>query len=354
MKSLLYFVIFLITFFSFGQKLTGNVVDSTTKEPLSGVTVYIDGSTVGVVTDFNRGFSINYSESAEAQLVLRMIGYGTLKFENTLNVDLNSIQLVQKIESLDTVFIDADPWSRKTKENQFIKYFLGTTKLVDSCEIVNLKRVRLRFNPSTAILSARSEVPIKLENNELGYLIEIDLEIFEIHFKKLNKKKFTIINKNNQTGFSLNAFYIDGASTVRFKELYSNEPELKNPIKKREDYYPLSSLYFYRTLCEDNLDNSSLELFYNNERVQAKDHIRVRKKGDFYKISFRHKFYTVVDSNQNESGITPVFHTILISKNGKAVGANGRATNKESLIFQGHFASLEKSGLLPTDYQPQM
>ncbi|WP_438969096.1 carboxypeptidase-like regulatory domain-containing protein [Nonlabens sp.] len=352
MRLLLCFVVFLGVLYSYSQKLTGNVIDSKTKKPLSGVTVYIDGTTVGVITNLEGEFSLKYSGNTEAKLVLRMIGYETLKIENPSNLDLSSIQLIEKIESLDTVFIDPDPWTRERKENQFIKYFIGGTELAKSCKIINLDSIRLRFNPSTAILSARSEVPIKLENKELGYLVEIDLDFFDMHFRKINRKKYKIIFKNNPTDFSLSAHYIEGASTARFTELYSKERELKRSIKRRKNYYPLSSLYFYRTLCEDDIERSSLTLYYDNQRVEAKNHIRVRKKGEFYKISFRNEFYTVVDSKQNESIIAPVFHTILINKNGKAIGSNGIATNKGSLIFQGHFARLGKSGLLPTDYQP--
>lgn len=351
MRLLCCIVLFFGTLYSYAQKLKGNVVDATTQEPLSGVTVYMDGTTVGVVTDLKGNFSIKDIGSTEAILVLRMIGYETLNFENPLRADLSSIQLVQKIEPLDPVFIVPDPWTRERKENHFIRYFLGATDLAKSCKVLNLDRIRLRFDPSTAILSARSDVPIRIENKELGYLIEVDMEFFDMHFKKLDKKKFKIIYKNNPTNFSLTAFYIEGASTARFTELYATQRELKRSIKRRKNYYPLSSLYFYRTLCADDLDNSSLSLFYHNKKVVSKDHIRVRKKGEFYKISFRNEFYTLIDSDQNESRIAPVFHTILINNNGKAIGANGIATNKGSLIFQGYFARLGTSGLLPVDYQ---
>ncbi|QJP34122.1 carboxypeptidase-like regulatory domain-containing protein [Nonlabens sp. Ci31] len=352
MRFLLLSCLFFWTAFSQGQRLIGKVIDSKTHEFISGASVYIDGTTIGVITDFNGDFNLSYPTNTDAKLVIRMMGYELLEFKNPLEVDLSNLQLIQKVNELDAVIIDPDPWTRTRKENYFKRYFLGGTELAKSCTIVNLDSVKLRFNPSTAILSARSRVPIKVENKELGYLIEVDVELFDMHFNKLDSLRIKILDKSRPFLFSLSPFLTEGATTSKFNELYSKERKLNRSIRKRRKFYPLSSLYFYRSLCADSLDSAGFQIFYDNRKVETREHIRVRKKGEFYKISFRNKVYTIIDSNKNKSRIAPLSQTIFINNKGKSVGEDGIATNKGSLLFQGYFAQLGKSGLLPSDYSP--
>ena len=58
--SLLTFFIALIFQFSFSQELSikGNITDST-GIPVSGVTIIIDGTNIGVVSDFDGNYSIS-------------------------------------------------------------------------------------------------------------------------------------------------------------------------------------------------------------------------------------------------------------------------------------------------------
>jgi hypothetical protein len=114
----------------------------------------------------------------------------------------------------------------------------------------------------------------------------------------------------------------------------------------------LSGLYFYRLLCTDSLDSSGFQLLYDAKKVAIKEHIRVRKKGEFYKVRFRNEVYTPIDPCKSISRIAPLSQIILINNNGKAIGVDGIATNKTSLIFKGYFARLGKSGLCLSDYLP--
>jgi hypothetical protein len=351
-KILLLSCLFFLSFISFGQELIGKVVDSKTQESIRGASVYIDGTTIGVITNFDGDFTLNYPTNTDARLVIRMMGYESLRFRNPAKVDLSAIQLIQKVDELDAAIIDSDPWTRVRKENYFKRYFLGGTELAESCTMVNMDSIKLRFNPSTAILSARSRVPIKVENKQLGYLIEVDVALFDMHFKKMDTSLIKSLDRGKPLLFSLPPFLTEAAGTSKFNELYSKERKLKRSIKNRKKFYPLSGLFFYRSLCADSLDSAGFQLFYDDKKVAIKEHIRVRKKGEFYKVSFRNDVYTIIDAYKNISRIAPLSQIILINNNGKAIGVDGIATNKGSLIFQGYFARLGKSGLLPSDYLP--
>ena len=60
MKRLLTFVIYLFPFFILSQEidLNGNIIEKETGSPMSGATIQIVGSDIGVVSDFDGNFSI--------------------------------------------------------------------------------------------------------------------------------------------------------------------------------------------------------------------------------------------------------------------------------------------------------
>ncbi len=67
--------------------------------------------------------------------------------------------------------------------------------------------------------------------------------------------------------------------------------------------------------------------------MAIKEHIKVRKKGEFYKVRFRNDVFTPIDPYKSISRIAPLSQIILNNNNGKAIGVDGIAANKASLIF---------------------
>ena len=62
------------------QKVTGTVRDATTNEPLIGVNVSVEGTTVGAITDVSGSYSIVLPGSAKT-LVFTYVGYTTEKVQ---------------------------------------------------------------------------------------------------------------------------------------------------------------------------------------------------------------------------------------------------------------------------------
>lgn len=84
-------------------KVTGTVTDGSTKEPLPGVNVLIEGTTLGVVTDYNGHFSIEVPDSRSV-LVFSSVGYLGEKFTVGENSVIN-VQLVPDIKALEEVVV---------------------------------------------------------------------------------------------------------------------------------------------------------------------------------------------------------------------------------------------------------
>lgn len=83
--------------------VTGKITDATTNEPLIGVNVVVEGTTIGVTTDIDGNFSIKADDS-NAKLTFSYIGYisqtVSLAGQKTVNILLSS-----DIKSLDEIVV---------------------------------------------------------------------------------------------------------------------------------------------------------------------------------------------------------------------------------------------------------
>ena len=82
MKSIIKFL-FLVFLFSFANnicqdrygKISGNIIDFSTKKGLPNVNIYLSKTTIGTTSDFNGVYYINKVPAGEYILVVSMIGY---------------------------------------------------------------------------------------------------------------------------------------------------------------------------------------------------------------------------------------------------------------------------------------
>ncbi|MEM6686203.1 MAG: carboxypeptidase-like regulatory domain-containing protein, partial [Bacteroidota bacterium] len=153
MKKNYAFFIFCITLLyatlSFGQQLEGYVFDQKTQKPLTGVSIYFDGTTIGTSTDSNGRFMISYEESTNSPLVVSFIGYNTQLLDVRKQEQGVKIYLTLRPQALGTVYLVNDPWSRQKKMEIFKREFLGTTVERYKCRILNLDEIELIYNPET-------------------------------------------------------------------------------------------------------------------------------------------------------------------------------------------------------------
>ena len=85
------------------KKLTGTVVDSESGETLVGVSILIEGTNQGTVTDINGKFSLNLP-NANAVLKVTYMGYTTEKI-NLKGLTRIDIKLVRDVKSLEEVVV---------------------------------------------------------------------------------------------------------------------------------------------------------------------------------------------------------------------------------------------------------
>ncbi|MBV7269001.1 carboxypeptidase-like regulatory domain-containing protein [Winogradskyella luteola] len=322
------------------QTFIGKVVDSQNLA-LENVAVYFDNTSIGTVTDSLGNFFINHLETPNKPLVFRLVGYEVLVVDNPLKDNLKKIILYAKPEILDDVIIEADPWTRQRKENYFKSYFLGKNQMKEYCKIQNIEDVDLRFSPSDGILYCTSDKPILVEHKKLSYLIEVDLDYFNLTFNKLNM---------GDLKFSLSPRIIKGAIRTFYKELVNNGKTSKRKLKLRDEVYELSSLRFYRAMINETLPQDNYKMYYEDTVVDTKEHIRVNKVGAFFSIALKNDTYLIEDKFGNKTQIAPLQQIFIVNKNGYLIDENGGISNKRAFAFRGHLGNLGISMRLPDDY----
>ncbi|NJO69677.1 MAG: hypothetical protein HC830_10680 [Bacteroidetes bacterium] len=85
------------------KRITGDVTDMQTGEPLPGVNVLIEGTTTGTTTDFDGKFSMDYSQDNQV-LVFSYIGYVSERIPLAGQSSI-SVKLVPDITKLDEVVV---------------------------------------------------------------------------------------------------------------------------------------------------------------------------------------------------------------------------------------------------------
>jgi TonB-linked SusC/RagA family outer membrane protein len=85
------------------QKVTGTIVDSSSGEPMPGVNITVEGTTLGVISDINGKYSIELPQN-DAVLVFSFMGYLTEKVPTSGQNEIN-VKLVLDVQKLEEVVV---------------------------------------------------------------------------------------------------------------------------------------------------------------------------------------------------------------------------------------------------------
>jgi TonB-linked SusC/RagA family outer membrane protein len=94
------------------QKVTGKVIDATTNEPLVGVNVAVEGTTVGALTDVGGNYSIVLPGST-GNLVFTYIGYTTVKVQ-LQGQKIIDVKMTSEVLALEEVVVVGYGTARKS------------------------------------------------------------------------------------------------------------------------------------------------------------------------------------------------------------------------------------------------
>lgn len=186
-------IFFIISAFSvYGQttgKLTGRVIDAATGEPMIGVNVLIDGTTIGAATNIDGEFVMINIPPGSYEVIARMIGYKTVRIPNT-NISVNrttsiDIPLTESSVEMEEVLVSASKITQKKDQTGSIKNIsneqIKVLPVEDIAEVVNMQAgiVRGHFRGGRIGETVTMVDGIEVNDAFRGSMVNIEKEVVQ-------------------------------------------------------------------------------------------------------------------------------------------------------------------------------
>src|SRR5450631_604881 len=237
-KQLLSLLLFLLLYQAgFTQRiLKGRVVTEGTGKPLSAVSVYLNNTSKGTVTDEQGTFIINDFPQGKSRLVVSYVGYET--YVKLINSNDSPGELIiplkpkpEDLKGIEVKLPDPDGWRKWGKF--FTDIFIGTSSNSFGCKLENPDVIKFRLNPDNSLI-VYATGPIQINNLALGYEIKYKLEEF------VYDRSSKVVTYN---GYAL------------FNDLALSHPKKAQKWKaSRLDVYKGSLLHFMRSFFVNKLE----------------------------------------------------------------------------------------------------
>lgn len=185
-RSIIILPLLLFSFIANAQfTISGKIVDSITREPMTGASVYCQNTTIGTTTNKEGQFSLSL-KSGGYELIISYTGYQTrlLRISNTDN-NIPDIAMVKEDKSLGEVVIKSsnevkDGWEKYG--SFFMDNFVGTTPNAAMCTLLNHEVLKFYLLKKSNKLRVLATEPLQLENKALGYTLRYELDSFIYYY----------------------------------------------------------------------------------------------------------------------------------------------------------------------------
>ena len=328
--SLILLCCLLFTSFSYAQYLYGYVLDQKTQEPLLGVSIYFDGTTIGTTTNEDGRFMIRYKPSTKSALIISYVGYQTLSLDVRKLKQGIKINMKLKPQALGTVYLENDPWSRRRKLEIFKREFIGTSVEPHECKIMNLDDIDLVFNPATNKLNAYCEKPIIIKNKHLGYTVSYTMEEFEADL--LVTEDDRVLTKS---------VYVEGSTF--YTELYKRVRRRHRKIREIE--FGQSVLNFMRSLSKKQLTENGFQVFHKGFIVPPYKYFEITPEGEDTRVKLIADKLVIVYDRYHKS-----FMTILDDNKEFVINKFGNYSPPRRISFGGVLGNKRIANTLPLNY----
>ena len=232
---------FLLSFFLCSKataQVRGKVLSIADNKPIAGASVYVNNTSIGTTTSETGDFYLQTSGTEFNELIVSYVGYEPVLYKLSGADDAGKrliFKLSEKQQELEAVLIIGDAERRRLLQI-FKENFLGVTKEADRATIENIKDIYFlpgKTGPKSVL--AKSDAPIRIKNNLLGYNISFDLV------------EFTYDPVGRSTSFF---------GYTR----YESYPQKKKYVRNREKAYEGSTQHFFRSLIADKLEEEKFSM----------------------------------------------------------------------------------------------
>ncbi|MBO9672848.1 MAG: carboxypeptidase-like regulatory domain-containing protein [Sphingobacteriaceae bacterium] len=309
-KITLFLLIFLPQVLFAQRTLSGRVIDNNGGQPIAGASIYINSTTIGRMSNEEGNFSFDDIPLGTQELVISYVGYETISYSfSTAQLPLKlDFKLKPKVQELNEVTIEGNytVLDIRNKQNwqKFKDGFLGITPYSDQCTIQNIDDIELRYVKETRGMKAVAKKPIVIVNKALGYIIEYDLE----HFELLPSGRIL-------------------AGKSFFKEL-SDKELTENKRKLRNASYYGSMSHFLRSVYNNSLNTEGFEV-RSIARKQNVEKERVLKIVS--QLDFARKSEFIVNKNSNAFDDSSAYYRKFLSEPGYFDAFSDKLLNAEDI-----------------------
>ena len=331
-KNWLLFILFWANFGFSQSTVSGFVRDAISLEPLQGVSVFYDGTTIGTVTNDVGFFELSTENLMTSNLVISHVGHKTQLLEGSSRGLIEDILLVERAIQLDEVVLRPDIWSREKKMTIFKREFLGSWDSGrQNCTILNEEDIRLYFNKDENTLYAYASKPLRINNELLGYHIVYNLHDFEVVFKQPNPD----MNSRLTVYFAGIAFFIEVEN--------ENKRKKRKYFKRRKSAYEGSVLHFMRALATNQLSTERFEIFKEKSAIKPHDGFKIQDANGLVEIHQNERTLGILYGNKDSS-------SIRIVENPFYIDYYGNNSPPKNIRFGGKMAKKRIGQMLPMDY----
>jgi hypothetical protein len=333
----------------------GKVIDSASRSPLSGASVFAQNTTQGTITN-NEGKFFMRLPNGGYDLVISYTGYEKkiLRISHTqVLTDTIHVELTQQDKAMTEVAVVAsnevaDGWVRFGKF--FSDHFIGTTPNSALTSIQNPEALRFFYtkNNKRHRLTVKSKDDLVILNHSLGYKIRYQLDSFNYDYNT---------NISQYTGYPL------------FEEIDTTAEVKSTWLKNRARTYLGSRMHFMHSLYDSilteegfiveklddqnlrNIEGTVIENIYDSTYYYKDSSIAdINWKGR-YRISYKS---VLPDKKFLEEFKLPAKTraqvTLLDITDGFVVEENGYFYEQYDVVNTGYWAWKKLAELLPYDY----
>lgn len=389
-----------IQYSSAQTKLSGKIIDSISKQPLSGVNVFLSNTSIGTISDKNGEFVIQHIPKGKFELIVSSLNYEThiieiqsLNRPSVLEIHMNPIS--NNLPEVVVEQYEKDGWEKYG--NYFKLIFIGSSLLSRECQLLNPDILHFRLNLTTKKLKAFANENLIFENRALGYKINYVLKKFEIDlgnntfqfvgyplFEKLLPKN---VEEKEKWNANISAVY-QGSLMHFMRSLYANQLaedgfEVR-AIKKISEDEKTRVKKIYKRLSDNSKEspsNDSIEYYSKVFKLSSSEDTIVLKKiisrdeyafpvdslseseavlfefDGYLHVTYLHKkesteYARLLKKRPNRDFISSDLN--LPNHKGVLVFKNGRFFYGGDIFLSGYWAWSEKlSTMLPSDYWPE-
>jgi hypothetical protein len=357
MKLYRYPLLFLLLVISFAVHsqitISGKVIDSESRDPLQGASVFAQNTTLGTITGQGGNFSLQL-KSGGYELVVSFTGYQSQQIQITDNKNQElEIALVKEDKTLGEVVIQSsnevmDGWEKYG--DFFISHFIGATPFAKQCVIQNKDAVKFYYYRRTDKLKVLAVEPLVISNDALGYDLHYQLDSFVYYYQ------------SEMSSYRGTCFFTEKLGTVSQAMVWK---------ANREKAYFGSRLHFMRSVFDSSLQKEGFTVDILDEADKTK-FIRLLSP-------LANQYYTVIDSLDEVELFYPQKISVTYTKavpadeylrqynlpmnvgvqisyidilNPIAIKSNGYYYDQKDWVNQGYWSWKNLADLLPYDYLP--